>query len=78
MLSVFVALSFVLLTGGVIMAQSGSFTPETVTFEPLIDFSTLFTNLLTAVAPVVAGAIGVGLAIWGTRWLYQRAKSLAR
>jgi hypothetical protein len=62
--------------GSLLFAQD--IVPEVVTFTPLIDFTSLFTGLLETVAPVVAGAIGVGLAIWGTRWLYQRAKSLAR
>jgi hypothetical protein len=78
--ALFVAVAvFILTGGGVLLAEEvAAFTPAEVSFSPLIDFGSLFTSLLTAVAPIVAGAIGVGLAIWGTRWLYQRAKSLAR
>jgi hypothetical protein len=71
------ALFSVLFGGSLVFAQTAP-TPASVTFTPLINFSTLFSGLLTTVAPIVGAALTVGLAIWGTMWLYRKAKSMAR
>lgn len=53
-------------------------TPQTVSFSPLINFTGIFQTLLDKLAPLVAAALTIGLAIWGTKFIYNRARSMAR
>lgn len=49
-----------------------------VAFEPIVEFGTLFDTLKTSIAPLVAGALGLGLAIWGARYVFGIIKSMGR
>jgi uncharacterized membrane protein len=44
----------------------------------LVDFSTVFDSLATLVTTIVVGALGIGLAIWVTRFLFRLVKSMSR
>ena len=60
-----------------LFAQGGG-GANTVTFTPIVDFGNLFTTLTTTIGPIVAGALGLGLAIWGSRYIYGVIKSASR
>jgi hypothetical protein len=50
----------------------------TVTFTPIVEFGTLFDTIKTSIAPLVAGALGLGLAIWVARYVFSVIKSMGR
>ena len=53
--------------------------PETVTVNmPEIDFASVATGLITKITPALVAAIGLGLGIWGFRWVYKTFRSMAR
>ena len=60
---------------GELFAQT---TPTSVTFEPIVNFGDIFTSITTALGPIVAGALGLGLAIWGARYVFGVIKSMGR
>jgi len=45
---------------------------------PDVDFGTVATALMTKITPVLIAAIGLGLGIWGFRWVYRTFRSMAR
>jgi asparagine N-glycosylation enzyme membrane subunit Stt3 len=53
-------------------------TTNTVDFVPIVDFGSIFGTITTALGPIVAGAIGLGLAIWGARYIFSVIKSTGR
>jgi hypothetical protein len=55
-----------------------AFTPTPVVFEEIVDWSGIFSTMKTVVAPLVVGAIGIGLAIWGTKFVFRLIKGMAR
>jgi len=60
---------------GELLAQT---TPPTVAFDAIVDFGTIFDTIRAAVGPLVAGALGLGLAIWGARYIFGIIKSMGR
>ena len=52
--------------------------PPPLEVSPLVDFSTVFTSLSSLVTTIVVGALGIGLAIWVTRFLFRLVKSMSR
>jgi hypothetical protein len=62
----------------------GFFAPEvlaqtnTVSYEPIVEFGSLFDTIRTALGPIVVGALGLGLAIWGARYVFGVIKSMGR
>jgi len=59
---------------GELLAQ----TTNDVTYTPIVNFGDLFTTITTALGPIVAGALGLGLAIWGARYIFGVIKSMGR
>ena len=51
---------------------------SSVSFTPIVNFGDIFTSITTTIAPLVAGAIGLGLAIWGTLFIARLIKRAAR
>jgi hypothetical protein len=58
-----------------LLVQNG---PPALKIEPIVDFSSVFSSLSSLVTTVVVGALGIGLAIWGTRFLFRLVKSMSR
>ena len=59
---------------GELLAQ----TPPVVEFDPIVDFGSIFDTLTTTLGPIIAGALGLGLAVWGTRYVFGIIKSMGR
>ena len=77
--SVVVAGIFALLMffgGAEVFAQGDGAT--SITFTPIVDFGNLWTTLTTTLGPIVAGALGLGLAIWAARYVFSIIKSMGR
>jgi hypothetical protein len=53
-------------------------TSNEVTFTPIVDFKDIFTSIIGIVGPLVAGAIGLGLGVWGARYVFSLIKSMGR
>jgi len=68
----------VFFTGVDLLAQGGDPPSNTVTFTPIVNFGDLFTTITAVVGPLVAGALGLGLAIWGARYVFSIIKSVGR
>ena len=51
---------------------------DTVELEPIVNFGSLFDSIRTAIAPLVVGALGLGLAIWVARYIFSIIKSMGR
>ena len=49
-----------------------------VTFTPIVNFGDLFTTLTGVLGPIVAAALGLGLAIWGARYVFSIIRSMGR
>ena len=49
-----------------------------VTFTPIVNFGDLFTTLTSVLAPIVVGALTLGLAIWGARYVFGIIRSMGR
>jgi hypothetical protein len=62
-------------SGAVAFADQGG---TTVEFTPIVNFGELFTSITTAIAPLVAGALGLGLAIWGASYIFSVIRRMAR
>ena len=60
-----------------LFAQGGGGT-QSVSFEPLISFDGIFESLKNMIVPVVGGAIGIGLAVWGCTYMFGLIKRMAR
>jgi hypothetical protein len=45
---------------------------------PLVDFGDVFDTLRSTVTTVVVGAIGIGLAVWATRYVFSIVRSMGR
>ena len=52
--------------------------PPSVNYQPIVNFGTIFETIRTAVGPIVVGALGLGLAIWGARYMFGIIKSMGR
>ena len=61
--------------GADLLAQTPT---NSVEFEPIVEFGTLFDTIRTALGPIVVGALGLGLAIWGARYIFGVIKSMGR
>ena len=53
-------------------------TASEVQFIPIVNFGNLFDTIRTALGPIVVGALGLGLAIWGARYIFSVIKSMGR
>ena len=53
-------------------------TSNTVTFTPIVNFGTIFESLKTSLGPMVAAALGLGLAIWGASYVFKIVKKMGR
>ena len=51
---------------------------NTVSFSPIVEFGSLFDTIKTALVPIVVGALTLGLAIWGTKYIFRIVKSMGR
>ena len=51
---------------------------EQVPFEPIVQFGSLFTTIRDTIGPLVAAALGLGLAIWAARYVFGIIKSMGR
>jgi len=51
---------------------------EEVSFEEIVSFGEIFKTIRVSIGPLVAGAIGLGLAIWGARYVFRIIKSMGR
>jgi hypothetical protein len=60
----------------VLLAAEGD--PASLDVVPLVDFSSVFSSLSSLVTTIVVGALGIGLAIWVTRFLFRLVKSMSR
>ena len=49
---------------------------NTVVYVPIVDFGNLFTTLIATIGPFIAGALGLGLTIWGVRYMFAMIKEL--
>jgi hypothetical protein len=65
---------FMFLGAGDLLAQG----TNNVQYEAIVEFGTIFDTIRTALAPIIVGAIGLGLAIWGARYIFSVIKSMAR
>jgi len=65
------------LNSGVVLAQSGG-GAQTIAYDPLINFGSIFDSIREPIGALVAGAIGLGLAIFLARYLFSVLKSMAR
>jgi hypothetical protein len=73
----------VLAVFGVVMALGASdvfaqATPTAVTYTEIVSFSNIFDTIRTSLGTIVAGALGLGLAIWGARYIFHVIKSMGR
>jgi hypothetical protein len=68
----FAAVATVVLCPSLALAQS------TVDAEPLVDFTAVFDDLRDTVTAVIVGAVGIGLAIWATRYVFSVVRSMGR
>ena len=62
---------------GLIGVES-AFADTPVQFNSLASFDSVFDSLRTAITTVVVAAIGLGLSIWGTKWMFRVVKSMGR
>jgi hypothetical protein len=66
-----------------VFAQSGGsgFTAESVTFTNLVDFdgtNGVLSQIKAPLAKILAGALGIGLAVWAARFFFRVVKSMGR
>ena len=52
--------------------------PSPVDLEPIVEFGSLFATIRDTIAPLVVGALGLGLAIWAARYIFSIIKSMGR
>ena len=53
-------------------------TTNDVEYTAIVNFGNLFDTIRTALGPIVVGALGLGLAIWGARYIFGVIKSMGR
>ena len=71
------ALALVFVFGaGDLLAQTGG--GSSVTFTPIVEFGNLFDTIRSSLGPIVVGALGLGLAIWGARYMFGVIKTMGR
>jgi len=51
---------------------------EQVEFEPIVEWGMIFETIRLSIGPVVVGALALGLAIWGARYVFSIIKSMGR
>jgi len=64
-----------------LLAQGGGGGATSVQFQEIVSFGDIFSSggaLWSALATIVSGAIGLGLAIWGARYIFSIVKSMGR
>jgi ribonuclease PH len=61
-----------------VLSPSLALAQTVVDDEPLVDFSNVFDSLANVVTTVVVGAIGIGLAVWATRYVFSIVRSMGR
>ena len=69
------ALVSMVVGSGEVLAQSP---PEMVQFEPIVEWDAIFDTIRLSIGPVVVGALALGLAIWGARYVFSIIKSMGR
>jgi len=52
--------------------------PPLINFRTMVNFGDIFVAITMSIAPMVAAAIGLGLAIWGTLFIARLIKRAAR
>lgn len=52
--------------------------PAPVPFTQIVNFGSIFNTIREVIAPLVAGALGLGLAIWAARFIFGIIKSMGR
>jgi hypothetical protein len=52
--------------------------PATIEFEPIVNYGDLFGSIRIALGPILVGAIGLGLSIWGALYIFRLVKSASR
>ena len=60
-----------------VFAQGGGSSTAPVPWEPLVDFVGTIGSLKTGLGTIVAGALGLGLAIWGASFIFRIIKRMA-
>jgi cytochrome b len=64
-----------------VLAQTESFTPESVGVTELVKFDGdggVLTAIKSPLAKILAGAIGIGIAVWVARYFFKIVKSMGR
>jgi len=64
-----------------LLAQGGGGGATPVQFQEMVSFGDIFSSsgaLWSALATIVSGAIGLGLAIWGARYIFSIVRSMGR
>ena len=74
---------FVACVGGAdLLAQTGAApggeSAAPVTYTAIVDFSGTIPSLIAGLGPIVGGALGIGLAIFGAGFIYRQIKRFAR
>ena len=64
-----------LVGAGDVLAQGSV---QSVDFDEIVSFGSVFDTIRTTIAPLVAAALGLGLAIWGARYIFRIIKSAGR
>jgi hypothetical protein len=61
-----------------VLSPSLALAQTAVDAEPLVDFSNVFESLTSVVTTVVVGAVGIGLTVWATRYVFSIVRSMGR
>jgi hypothetical protein len=64
-----------------VFAQVAEFTAEQVEFESLVEFNGdngIIAQIKKPLATILAGAIGIGLAVWVARFFFKIVRSMGR
>lgn len=75
------ALGIFLLIPCEVFAQASTFTPEQVELTEFVKFdgdNGILEKIKAPLAKILAGAIGIGLAIWAARFFFRIVKSMGR
>lgn len=71
--------SLAMVFGGVeLLADDPVGATNSVEFVPIVSFDNIFTTITSVIAPIIVGALGLGLAIWGTKYIFRIVKSMGR
>ena len=60
-----------------VFAQGGG-SSNTVEFESLVSFGSIFDSIKAMVVPIIVGAVALGLGIWGVKFAFRLVKSFGR